>query len=187
MKIVAIGHQKGVGKDTAAGFLNTILRIAAPHLIVKHISFAAKLKDIAFQLYSWAGLKRGIYYETHYLEKEVPLPQLNGLTPRDIWIAVGNKMREIYPSTWIDYALNGVKADIIIISDLRFKNEAIAVKKVDGTLFKVARDNVPKGNDPAEIDLLGWTDWDKIIVNNGTLDELNTIVETLAQGILELK
>lgn len=184
-KIIALGHQKGVGKDTAAGFLNTILRISVPKQVIKHISFAAKLKDISFQLFGWAGLKRGIYYESHSKDKEVNLPLL-GCAPRDIWIGVGNKLREIKQSVWIDYALKGINADIIIISDLRFRNEAAAIREVNGMLIKIER-NVPKGTDAAEINLLNWSDWDQIIDNNDSLDRLNTHMEILAQEILEGK
>lgn len=184
MKIIAFGHQKGVGKDTAASFLNTILRIAVPHLIIKHISFAGKLKNISFQLFSWGGLERAIYYESHPTKKEINLPKL-GCAPRDIWIGVGNKMREMWPSIWIDCALKGTKADIIIISDLRFENEAIAIRKAKGTLIKIVRDNISRGTDPAETSLLNWTDWDQIINNNGSLDNLNNHMEILAKEILE--
>lgn len=185
MKIIAFGHQKEVGKSTAANFLNTLLRIAAPKLVIKHAPFADKLKNVAYQLYSWAGLERAIYYETHYLEKEMPLPLLDGLTPRDIWIAVGNKMRDIWQSTWIDYVLKNIKADIVIISDLRFENEAIAIRAARGILIKIVRDGTPRGIDPAEVSLLHWTDWDKIIVNNDQLNQLNEQMEALVKEILE--
>ncbi len=183
-KIIAFGHQKNTGKDTAAKFLNTILRITAPHLIIKHVSFAAKLKDICFQLYGWASLKRGIYYETHYQQKETPLPLLNGLTPRDLWIGVGNKLRELYSDTWIDYALKGVNADIIIISDLRFENEALALQEVNAQLIKIIRSGTELGTDAAETSLLTWTEWDTEIYNDGPLDDLNMAMEILAGQIL---
>ena len=183
MKIIAFGHQKGVGKDTAAGFLNTLLRIAAPSLIIRHVSFAGKLKDIAHQLFGWGGLKPEVYYESHSEEKEFDLPVL-GCTPRDLWIGVGNKMRDVRPSVWVDYALQSIKADIVIISDLRFQNEAIAVKKAGGMLVKIDR-NAPRGTDAAEVDLLNWAFWDQIVYNNGTLDRLNSQMEILAQEILE--
>ena len=176
MKIIAFGYKKGVGKSTATKFLSSHLRCEHPEFIIKTVSFAAKLKDIAFQLYGWAGLKRGVYYETHYKEKEIVLPQLE-LSPRDLWIGVGNKLREIRESTWIDYALN-VKADIIIISDLRFTNEAQAIRKLGGTLVEIHR-CVPQGTDAAEIDLDNWDSWDCVIDNNSTLNNLN-------QRVLEL-
>ena len=70
------------------------------------------------------------------------------------------------------------KVDIVIISDLRFSNEACAISKRGGRLVKINRD-VPKGIDPAEVDLMNWGDWDHIIDNNGTLNELNEKVITL--------
>ena len=176
MKIIAFGHRKGVGKSTASKFLTTYLQCEYPDLKIKEVSFAAKLKDISWQLYGWTGLQRGVYYETHYREKEFILPKLDK-TPRDIWILVGNKLREVRIDTWIDYALN-TKANIVIISDLRFANEARAIKNLGGQLIKIDR-NVLKGIDPAEVDLLYWKDWDHIIDNNGTLNELNEKVVAL--------
>ena len=179
MTIIAFGYKKETGKSTAAKLLTTFLRCEHPELIIKQVSFAAKLKDIAYQLYSWGGLKRGLYYENHYREKEIILPCLN-LSPRQIWIGVGNKLREVRESTWIDYALN-ITADFIIISDLRFTNEAEAIKKKSGLLVKIDRD-VPKGTDAAEIDLDNYFDWDVTIKNNGTLNQLNMEVLKLIQS-----
>ena len=89
MKIIALGYKKGVGKDTFAKFMMTYLRCERPNLKIKQISFAAKLKDICYQLYSWAGLERGIYYESHRNFKEEILPQLFK-SPRQIWIEVNS-------------------------------------------------------------------------------------------------
>jgi len=186
MNIVAFGYKKGVGKDTAGRFLNTFLKIEAPQLLIKHVSFAAKLKEVAHQLYSWGGLKRGIFYESHRELKEVILPQL-GLSPRQIWIDVGNKMREVYSNTWINFALYGVDADILIITDLRFINEAEAVLEAGGILVKINRLGLPQGTDPAEVDLDSFSDhrWDYIINNNGSLQGLNVTIEEIARNLLK--
>lgn len=177
-RIIAFGHKKGVGKNTAAKFLDIIIRTIMPQLVVKNASFADKLKDISFQLFAWAGLKRGIYYETHYAEKEKILP-LIGMTPREIWIGVGNKLREVSPSVWVDYVLKGIKADIVIISDLRFQNEVSAVKAVGGIVIRIDRDGLPQGTDLAEVDLDNFVGWDCTIPNNGSLDDLNNYLERL--------
>jgi hypothetical protein len=138
---------------------------------VQEISFASKLKDIAFQLYGWAGIKRAVYYETHRDDKEKVLP-LIGKSPRQIWIELGNKCREIYQATWIDYALNGVNGDVIIITDMGFTNEATAILAKGGLLVKLVRDGILLGTDPREIELDNWDNWDRIIKNNGSLDDL---------------
>ena len=184
MNIVAFGYKKGVGKDTAGRFLSTFLKIEAPQLLIKHVSFAAKLKDISYQLYNWGGLKRGIFYESHRELKEVVLPQL-GLSPREIWINVGNKLREVYTNTWINFALFGVQADILIITDLRFINEAKAILEADGILVKINRLGLPQGTDPAEIDLDTWNKWNYTIDNNGSLQGLNVAIEEIARNLLK--
>jgi len=183
-KIIAFGYKKGTGKDTIGNFLLTNLRCEHPNIIVKHISFAAKLKDICYQLYGWAGLQSGIYYETHRDIKEVILPKI-GKSPRDLWIEVGNKLREVYPTTWIDFALQNVKANIVIITDCGFINEAEYLKKLGAILVKINRDGLVQGTDGREVELDNWNDWDFIIDNNGTLQDLNDWAISLAKYLIE--
>lgn len=183
MKIIGIGHRKNTGKNTLAKFMITYLRCNYPGLRVKEVSFAAKLKDICHQLFGWAGLEPGIFYESHRDVKETILPALD-MSPRDIWVEVGNKLREIYSDTWINAALRGVEGDILIFPDLRFRNEAKAIHEIGGTSIKLIRDSVKKGTDPAEVDLDNWKLWDVIVNNNGTLNELNTEAEKLIKELL---
>ncbi len=183
MKIIAFGHQKSVGKSTAAKFLDTYIRTSYPKLKVKHSSFAGKLKDVAFQLFRWSGLERGVYYETHYQEKEIVLPII-GKSPRQVWIEVGNKMRDISPDVWLKSAINCPKCDLIIISDLRFTNEANYIKDNNGIVVKIHRPGILTGTDQAEIDLLAYTRWDALINNDGTLDEFNTKIITYFEEVL---
>lgn len=184
MYIVGLAYKKGVGKNAFGKFLTTYLRCEAPSLSIKEVSFAAKLKDIAYQLYSWAGMQRGIYYEAHREEKEIVLPRL-GKTPRDIWIGIGNKLREVHPWTWIDFALKNTKADILIVTDVRFHNEADAISDMHGWLLKIVRDGIPQGTDPAEVDLDSRGVWSDIIDNNGTLQDLNKNAERVGRLLLE--
>ena len=183
MKIVGLAYKKGVGKNTTAKFMTTLLRCENPGLKIMEVSFAGKLKDICYQLYSWAGLKRGIYYESHREEKEVILPEL-GKSPRQIWIEVGNKLREVDPDIWINFALKGAKADIIIITDVRFRNEAQAIRNNGGILLKIDRPSIEQGTDPAEVDLDSWTDWDCVIDNIGSLKNLNEQATILVRGLI---
>ena len=181
-KIIAFGHQKEVGKSSAAKFLDTYIRTTCPKIKVKNAAFACKLKDVAFQMFSWAGLNRGIYYETHYEEKEIVLTRI-GLSPRDIWIAVGNKMREINETVWLINAINCPQCDTIIISDLRFYNEAEYIRHHGGILVKIARPGMETVTDAAETSLLGYRNWDHVIINDGTLEDLNVDVMDIWESI----
>ena len=184
-KIIAFGYSKRAGKDTCGKFLDSFLRVERPGLKVKKISFASKLKDISYQLYGWANLQPGVYYETEAGAKikEVVLPKL-GKSPRQLWIEVGNKMREVYTGTWLDYALNGVAADIIIITDLRFRNEGNAVIDAGGLCYEVDRPGIDKGHDAAEVDLINWSGWHGLILNDGSLQDLNAKIEEIGRGLL---
>lgn len=171
MKIIGIGYRKASGKDTFANFLTTHLRCEHPGKKIKTVGFADAVKATAYQLYSWAGLKRGVFYESHYEAKEITLP-LIGQSPRDFWIGVGNKLREVYPRTWLDIILKQPEVDVLIIKDVRFINEAQAIWDLHGFLVRIDRD-VPRGTDPAETSLDIWDEWSEIIDNNGTFQELS--------------
>ncbi|KKL10383.1 hypothetical protein LCGC14_2556360 [marine sediment metagenome] len=183
MRIVGIGYKKGSGKDQFASFMHTFIRCTAPGFCIKRMSFADKLKDIAQQLYGWTGLKPGIYYEAHRDEKEVSLP-LIGKSPRQLWIEVGNNLRNVYPETWINFALRGAVADIIIITDVRFKNEAKAIHNQGGMLVKIDRPGIPQGTDPAEVELDSYNTWDLVVDNNRDLVYLNSMAESLSRKLI---
>ncbi len=183
MIFIGLGYKKGSGKNTFAKFLTTFLRCERPGLKIKEIAFADKLKDICYQLYAWGGLQPGAYYEVNRDKKEVILP-LIGKSPRDVWIEVGNKMREVDPDVWINFAVKGHNADIIIDTDVRFKNEAKKIRENSGILVNIIRPGLEQGTDLAEIDLDTWHDWDHVIDNSGSLRDLNKQAETLGRSLI---
>lgn len=178
MKIIAFGYKKQRGKDSCCKFLKDWLHMNHPELRVRVAGFADKIKDLSYQLYSWAGMQPPIYYEEHYHEKEVVLPLL-GLSPRDIWIALGNKIRDIYSDTWIHYVTKGgINCNVLLVKDCGFTNEATALR-VDGAfLCKVNRPDMPIASDPREVELDAWHDWDLVLENDQGLSELNEKVST---------
>ncbi len=181
MQIIAFGYKKGTGKDTAAQFLTTALKTNCPGVKIQRASFAAKLKDICFQLYGWAGLHPGPTYERHRELKEANLP-LIGMSPREIWIGVGNALRDVYPNTWVKSVLNKTEHDFKIITDPRFWNEATEIRLAGGILIRMDRD-VSRGTDPAEVELDDWKIWSEIIDNSGSLNDLNTQMVSLARKL----
>jgi hypothetical protein len=186
-KIIAFAHRRRVGKDTAAKLLDTILRVKKPGIRIAKLSFAAKLKDICHQLFGWAGLQPGIFYEDERNShlRETILPKIEK-SPRQLWIEAGNKMREIYSDVWLDYMLYGMPAvDVLIISDLRFRNEATKVHSLGGQVIKLVRDSAPVSDDTSDCALDGYIDFDKIIENHGDMHDLHSKMETLSEEILE--
>lgn len=186
MKILALGHRKRIGKDTLARFIVTYLRTHTKNFNIQKVGFADKLKDITHELFRWAGLMDGPFYETNPDQREIILPAI-GKTPREIWIEISNKIREVYEHVWIDYVLHKTYCDYLIITDLRYPNEFIKIKEMGGFTCKLIRPNIPNTDDKADIALHHYEDskWDYIIMNNSNLNELNKHAEWLAQKLIE--
>ena len=164
---IGLGHYKRTGKDTFANFLVEACRERDPHFTIGKRSFAYKLKQVCHDLYSWAGLREPEFYETCDGEqyREVVLPEI-GKSPRQIWIDMGTKaIREnVYEPTWLDYLLKGQHdLDVLVIPDVRFPNEAEAIRKSGGVLVKIVRPGYAPGPDIADRALLGYDGWDYVI------------------------
>ena len=174
MIIVVLGHKSRVGKDTFANFLLTSLRMHG--IKTQKASFAAKLKQVCFIMYGWAGLREAAYYETEEgaAARKVKLPALD-MTPVEIWGAIGNKVREVFPDTWLcctlmaDYP--GVQ--VLIITDCRFPNEGDKVLDLRGLPVKITNSRAPDLGTVADKALDDWAKWFQHIENEGDLRELN--------------
>jgi len=173
MKIFAFGHRRYVGKDTAARFLTNHIRLEHRGLQVQKVTFATKLKDICYDLFKHIGLFPTEYYESNPSEKEKVIPEL-GISARELWIDFGNRMRAYYSAVWIDYAFDNVFAPIALVTDLRYIDEAEAIKTRGGVLIRIDRDSVPVYDDVADSQLANYTGWDYVINNNADLAALHT-------------
>lgn len=179
MLIIGLGHKREVGKDLVATLLHKELSVNRPELTVMKIGFATPIYEIAHKLYGWAGMRDKIFYdENKDIKEEEALFKIDK-SPRQILIEIGMMFREIYPETWLDFALNR-EADILIITDLRFPNEMKKIKKVGGLCVNVVRD-IPQVDDPSDPDnQLNNAEWDIIISNLGTKKDLNKTVLAFA-------
>ena len=84
--------------------------------------------------------------------------------------------RSIHENAWVNALFNKYEDQWWIIPDTRFPNEAEAIKNRGGKLIRVNRENtnqfVVADTHPSETSLDNYTDWDFIIDNNGTMEEL---------------
>lgn len=185
---LAFGHEKGVGKDTAARFLVSHLRTTRNGSNIQKKGFADKLKSMCYELYSWAGLMPGPWYEENshrYKLKDEILPLL-GKSPRKVWIEFGTSVgRAVYGSTWVEYLLRNAKCDILIVSDCRFPDEADMIKKRGGFVFKIERPGTVRSSDIADDALLGYDGWTGIIQNDSELFDFNNKIVGLAKEYLK--
>lgn len=176
--IIGFGHKARQGKDTAveavvnyyAGQKNVIslngLHSHAP--TVRQFRFAEALYQECRDNYGMT-------------EKDAPLLQ-----------QVGSLRRAEDPDYWVKKVFNAIPTnlDIAVISDVRYRNEALAVSAVGGYLVHVSRLNADgsnyiaddrPANHPSEIDLDGFN-WDfSIVAKSGELvlvaEQAITLVE----------
>lgn len=173
MKILAIGHKSRMGKDTLGRFIVSYLKLNTKNLKIGRISFASKLKERCYDLYKHLGLQPEEFYNESQNEhlRYVKLPKINK-TPVEIWIEVGNKMREVYLDTWIDLALQR-DLDIAIITDLRFPNEVSAVLSHNGTLIKLVNPQGPFLDSVSDRALDDFQGWHETVYNDASIKELH--------------
>lgn len=155
---LGIGHKARHGKDTAARLIHTLQ--PAKSVVM---SFADDLKAFCRARYGMA-------------EKDGNLLQ-----------KVGHAVRQQDADHWVKCiyarakeAVAGRKTLLVIVPDVRMKNEAAFIKLMGGTLIKVERldENgalfIDKDRDPthnSEVDLDAYTAWDYVLHNTRSYSE----------------
>ena len=194
--IIGLGHRKRVGKDTFAGFLEE--ELTERGYDVYHLSFARNMKDIAETLFGMYGLRDAYHYEHNPEQREQVLPRILK-SPRQLWIEFGNAVRYIFPEIWVDRlrdqmescslhnTMNPGGPAAFIITDVRYLNEACAIRSMGGKLIKVNRAEVPPSDDVADSALANYTGWDREINNDLTLDYLSRMAGIVARDYSEQK
>jgi hypothetical protein len=118
---------------------------------------------IGVDIYGWEGLK----------ERS---PDIRGLLQR-FGTEVGREMFD--EDFWVDYALNSIPdGGKAVIADVRYPNEANAIKVLGGKVFRVERDGVGPANSHTSESALDGYEFDGTIHNQGTIRGLYNDVET---------
>jgi hypothetical protein len=108
-------------------------------------------------------------------------PDIRGLMQR-MGTEVGREM--FGENFWVDAAMKRAKdGDKIVFADVRFPNEADAIKKLGGKVVRVLRDGILAANSHISETALDDYTFDVLIVNSGSLDELASMVEDVAENV----
>lgn len=175
--IIAICGHKFSGKSTVARLLHN----ATGYEVV---SFADKLKDVCCVL---SGCTREDLEDYDFKEnKLVPdylLPYCGDAkkpTFRAFLQYFGSEvMRGVNDNIWIDCTL-GNGAENVIVSDVRFPNEAKAIKERGGIIIKVVRDTQVVDSHCSESSIED-IDADYTLWNDTTLENLALNVDSLVR------
>ena len=184
---IGLGHVKGVGKDTVGNMMiEWVLQNVGMGTTV---SFARELKLIAQRLFEKKGMRGPLAYDMDRVAKETPLPELNNLTPRDIYIKLGGCIREICPTYWMDFVLDDPwyarTMDVVVVTDVRYLNEVERLHEMGAILIDVMRPGYTS-DDPVDAALDGVLWQNYTISNDGDLEHLRNSVGHIMQGIWDI-
>lgn len=170
--VIGMSGKKQSGKDTLA---NMLIDLARPE-IMQRIAYADALKREVAQA---CGVT--VDFLEKYKATFRPILQCWGTDFRRN-PAVGG-----VDSYWLDRVQEAIwksEAPWVILTDVRFPNEARQVKRLGGYLVRVHRpSNQPRDLHSSETALDDWTAWDAWVNNEGDLDDLHAIAEDLWQSI----
>jgi hypothetical protein len=130
-----------------------------------------------------------VFHKTIKNERGYPIDVENRLiTVREMLQMVGTDcLRNTFNyNIWI----NALMADYVpteegtlpkwVVTDTRFLNEVEAIKKRDGKIVRVERKDVtPPNAHSSEMELASYKDFDYIIYNNGTIEDLTRNVSMM--------
>ena len=180
--LIGVGGKARSGKSTVAG-----------HLVVSKgfwtLAFAEPLKAGAQAIF---GLTPE---QTDGRLKEM-VDERWGMTPRQILQLLATEaMRRVFgDDIWVKLLdiriqrLLSMHPDAnIVVSDVRFKSEASAIKSWGGIIIRINRDGAGATGGVighvSETELDARTEWDYLIDNNGTIEELYGRVDRLLDAL----
>lgn len=142
--------------------------------------FAAPLKDMLRTFLGAQGVTPA--HVEQMIEgdlKEVPTAYLNGATPRHAMQTLGTDWGRalLCENLWCDAAMRDVHiGDRVVFDDVRFQNEADAVRAQGGIVMRLTRPGVDRNSGHAS-ENLPWADAD--VLNDRTPAEIADIITSL--------
>lgn len=148
------------------------------------VSFAESLKKMTRIFLLETGLTPTEVEHYMVTAKEAPIPSALGSSVRHLCQTLGTEFGrqcvhpEIWVSIWRRHAQNNLARGIdVVVDDMRFPNEAAAVKALGGELWRVERSSVVRQTDHASEGSLDSLTFDRRIVNDGSLLDLYARVQ----------
>lgn len=178
--VIGLAGRAGSGKDTAAAYLSSC------HAFERY-AFAEPMRDMLEQMLIAAGLDYAYLFEPHL--KERPIPGID-VSYRHLAQTLGTEWgrKLIGEDFWLrlaDCALGFPDSPIhdrIVVSDVRFPNEADWVRKRGGIVVRIDREVAPVRDHISE-QLLDQIEPFRRIDNTGSIDQLTEQLDELLRSV----
>lgn len=175
--IIGLAGKKRCGKSTVSQFL-------CDRLNFKEDSFGAPIREFIANLCG--------YNLTQLDELKEVIHPLFGVTPRYMMQTLGTEWarRMVKDSIWIDLLVDRFEKsphEKIVVSDIRFENEADTIRSLDGHIIHIVREDsgVPEDSHSSESGILVGPE-DTVLFNNSDintmLDGVKVILDVTAQS-----
>lgn len=192
--IIGIAGKSQSGKDTTAMMINFLRQYpdVSFHTYWETdfpldwdnntiVHYADLLKDVSETMLS---LPR--FTLQSQIGKSSTIEWLDGMTCREFLQKLGTAVRnEVHPDFWVRALINRRLRNnekLTIVPDVRFPNEAEAIKNNGGFLIRMEREGAGAGDHISETALDNYTGWDLVIDNNDTLEALYKTIQNLLSG-----
>lgn len=163
--IIGLAGYARSGKDTVAGLMTDYQRRAFADPIRETLMALDPL--IGSNLHLSAAVKREGWEEAKNIYPEVRRLLQNMGTE------VGRQI--IDPDLWVKISMRDLRiTDQVVFTDVRFKNEAEAIKMMGGNVWRINRPGVEALNShSSENSMDGWN-YDLILTNHGSIKDLRS-------------
>lgn len=158
------------------------------------IPFAGTLKEMFRVLLLDLGLSEGESERALFFDKERPLDCLQGKTPRHALQTLGTEWGRqcLDPGIWVRAWQAQVQQawrigqNHVVADDVRFPEEMQAVRELGGIVVRVVRGDALDGDVLAHASegALDGEVFDELIVNDGSLEELEAAVAAMLDAVI---
>ncbi len=202
---ISITGKANSGKNTVSHILSDAIRaktglpLSADNRDARiwraqNIAFADPIKKMVKQMFPQIPSKH-LYGSSQFRSLPIPGAFKDGvpLTIRQLLIDLGTGVgREYKKNLWLDVFDNtfgkAVKKnkDLVIVTDVRFRNEFDHLKKLGFYQIRLLRDDIAKINHISETnqDSIKDEEFDYILNNNGSLEDLRTEVCKIVKQLI---
>lgn len=181
-RLIALCGQAGSGKDTAAEMLYDALVYNKGLAAVRRYAFADPIRDMITVLMGYTGYSgaTGLQWMQDRVLKEQPIDGI-GHSYRKLAQTLGTEWgRAVDPDLWVKLTQARIQKlrfttdhpVTVIITDLRFPNEAKMVKDMGGVIWRITGRSAGISTQHASEQLVDQIECDAEIDNTGTLTQL---------------